>query len=139
MHIQPDDVLLNKASIIERCVHRIKQEHNACPQLDDFTCVDALTLNIQRACEAAIDMAMHLAAKHHLGIPQSKAESFNLLKNAGIIFDELCRKMRGMTGFRNIAVHQYQQLDIGILKYIAETGCLDFVEFCKALGLKIVI
>jgi len=60
MPTPPDDVLLNKAAIIERCIRRIREEHAACPALDDSTRVDALTLNIERACQAAIDMAMHL-------------------------------------------------------------------------------
>ncbi len=137
MPTQPDDVLFNKAAIIERCTRRIQNEYHACPKLDNFTHVDALTLNIERACQAAIDMAMHLTAKQHLGIPQSSAESFDLLRKAGIIDLSLCKKMRGMTGFRNIAIHEYEELDAGILKYIAEIGHLDFIAFCEALGLKI--
>ncbi len=137
MPIQPDDILLNKAAIIERCIRRIRQEYSSCPNLDNFTHVDALTLNIERACQAAIDMAMHLTAKHHLGIPQSSAESFELLRKAGLIPEELCKKMRGMTGFRNIAIHEYEELDTGVLRYIATTGHRDFVTFCQALTIRI--
>jgi len=32
----PDDILINKAAIIERCVRRMKEEVRACPLLDDF-------------------------------------------------------------------------------------------------------
>ena len=46
----PHDILLNKAAIIERCVRRMLEEARACPRLDDCTHVDALTLNIERAC-----------------------------------------------------------------------------------------
>lgn len=74
----PDDILLNKAAIIERCVRRMLEETRSCPRLDDFTHVDALTLNIERACQAAIDMAMHIVADRHLGIPQSTADAFVL-------------------------------------------------------------
>jgi len=76
MPTPPDDVLLNKAAIIERCLRRIRAEYAACPTLDNSTHVDALTLNIERACQAAIDMAMHLVATHRLGIPQSSKEAF---------------------------------------------------------------
>jgi hypothetical protein len=54
----PDDILLNKAAIIERCVRRIAEEVRSCPGLDNFTHVDALTLNIERGCQAAIDMSV---------------------------------------------------------------------------------
>jgi uncharacterized protein YutE (UPF0331/DUF86 family) len=42
-----------------------------------------------------------------------------------------------MTGFRNIAVHQYQEIEIEVLDHIAKEGWKDFVEFCTKLGLKI--
>lgn len=133
----PDDVLLNKAAIIGRCIRRIRDEYLACPGLDNFTHVDALTLNIERACQDAIDMAMHLTAKYHFGIPQSSAESFDLLRKAGLIDPALCKKLRGMIGFRNIAIYEYEELDSGVLRYIAETGYLDLITFCNRLGLKI--
>ncbi len=133
----PDDVLLNKGSVIERCLRRIREEFTACPDLDDFTHLDALTLNIERACQAAIDMAMHLAAKRHLGIPQSSAEAFNLLTRAGLIDAKLALALRAMTGFRNIAIHQYEDLNLDIVKHIAQSCHRDFVALCAALGIQI--
>lgn len=57
-----DDVLLNKASIIERCVARVREEHGKDPLTfgSDFTRQDAAILNLQRACEACLDMGQHL-------------------------------------------------------------------------------
>ena len=137
MPTPPDDVLINKAAIIERCIRRIKAEYAAAPQLDNPTHADALTLNIERACQAAIDMAMHLVAKHHLGIPQSSSDSFALLEKASLIGTDLCHSLRAMTGFRNVAIHEYQELDMDILHYIARHGFMDFIKLCSALGLKI--
>lgn len=53
-----DDVLLNKAASIERCVRRAREEYDKAPDTfaTDFTRQDAAILNIQRACEAALDM-----------------------------------------------------------------------------------
>lgn len=137
MPTPPNDVLLNKAAIIERCIRRIKEEYSAAPQLDSPTHADALTLNIERACQAAIDMAMHLVAQQHLGVPQSSAEAFDLLSKASLIAPNLCQSLRAMTGFRNVAIHEYQELDTDILRYIATEGFQDFIRFCSALGLKI--
>ena len=49
MATPPDDILLNKAAIIERCIRRLGEEARACPGYDNFTHIDALTLNIERA------------------------------------------------------------------------------------------
>ena len=135
--MQPDDILLNKAAIIERCVRRMLEEARSCPQLNDFTHVDALTLNIERACQAAIDMAMHVVADRHLGVPQSTADAFVLLERAGLIGGPLAAALCGMVGFRNVAVHQYEDIDMSVLRWIVESGHRDWIRLGEALGVSI--
>ena len=69
----PDEVLINKAAIIERTVRRVREEYrNAGDNFaHDYTRQDAAVLNIQRACEAAIDMGLYVIAKEKLGLAQS--------------------------------------------------------------------
>ena len=133
----PDDILLNKAAIIERCVRRMLDEARACPRLDDFTHVDALTLNIERACQAAIDMAMRVVAERHLGVPQSTADAFVLLERAGLVDRPLSAALCGMVGFRNVAVHQYEDIDMSVLRWIVESGHRDWIRLGEALGVSI--
>jgi hypothetical protein len=45
---------------------------------------DAIILNIQRACEAAIDLAMHVVRRERLGIPQETRQAFELLRDAQV-------------------------------------------------------
>lgn len=127
---QPDDIILNKCSIIERCIRRMKEEYESCPNLDNFTHVDALILNIERACQATIDMAMHVIAEKHLGIPQSSGHAFKLLADHGIINKEISLSLQKMVGFRNIAAHNYQELDQAILLFVVKKGFHDFITFC---------
>lgn len=134
----PDDIVLNKAAMIERCIRRIHEEYRSDPDFKSATHTDALTLNIERACQAAIDMAMHLVAKQHLGVPQSSAEAFRLLEKAGLLGKELTRSLEGMTGFRNVAIHEYQELDCTVLHWIAQDGWKDWVSLCQVLGVHIV-
>jgi uncharacterized protein YutE (UPF0331/DUF86 family) len=133
-----DDILLNKGAIIERCLRRVREEHCVCPSLEDYTHQDAIILNLERACQAAIDMAMHLIAEKHLGIPQNSANAFDLLKNGKIVSDDIAKAMRAMVGFRNIAIHEYQDLDLGVLRYVVTEGYRDLVAYCKELGIAIV-
>lgn len=133
----PDDILLAKAAIIERCIRRIATEAGACPALDDFTHVDALTLNIDRACQAAIDMAMHVVADRHLGVPQSSGQAFVLLERAGIIDRPLSASLRGMVGFRNVAIHQYDEIDIDVLRWVVDAGHQDWIRLGTVLGVVI--
>ena len=113
------DVILSKAATIQRCLARIAEVTGFDPEsLEDIDKQDIFVLNLQRAVQAAIDLAAHGAASENLGIPETAAGNFTLLQKAGIIDDQLAEKMRKMTGFRNIAVHDYEALDIKILKSI---------------------
>lgn len=80
-----DDVLLNKAATIERCIARAREEYNADPGgfSTNFTRQDAAVLNIQRACEAALDMGNHLIRRDKLGITQSARDVFTLAGASG--------------------------------------------------------
>ena len=67
----PDDVLVNKTATVERCVARAREEYERDPATfaTDFTRQDAATLNIQRACEAVLDMGQYLVRRERLGVP----------------------------------------------------------------------
>lgn len=129
-----NDVILNKISIIERCIHRIHDVYDNDPSnLKDYTKQDSIILNIQRACEACIDLAMHIVAEKRLGLPQTSREAFDLLQDQFIIDEEVAKRLKAMVGFRNIAVHDYQTLNLDILKQIVENHLGDFTNFTKQI------
>ena len=130
-----DDVLLNKAATIERCVGRARDEYFRDPDTfaTDLTRQDAAILNIQRACEAALDMGQHLVRRDRLGVPQSARDVFALLARAGAIETGLAEEPQRMVGFRNIAVHDYQKLQLPITVAIIETHLDGFLRYSSAL------
>ena len=94
-----DDIDLNKAAIIRRCLKRISEEYRGNPsRLDDFTIQDSIVLNLLRACEAAIDLAMHRVAQGRFGIPQTSRDSFQLLAQNGILSQASATAMKHMVG-----------------------------------------
>ena len=133
-----DDVLLNKAATIERCVIRAREEYAADPATfaQNHSRQDAAILNIQRACEAALDMGQHLIRREKLGIPQSARDVFNLLAQGGWIEVALAESLKRMVGFRNIAVHDYQALQLPITVAIIEKHLDEFLQYSKALLLR---
>lgn len=129
-----NDVILNKTATIERCVNRIHEVYEGNPgNLKDFTKQDSIILNIQRACEASIDLAMHIVSERKLGVPKASREGFKLLEEADVIDSSLAKILMNMVGFRNIAVHDYQALDIEILEAILEKHIDDFKTFTKII------
>ncbi|MDK2917592.1 MAG: hypothetical protein PWQ37_325 [Candidatus Petromonas sp.] len=124
------DVLYNKISIIERCLMRIREVYDQNPDnLRDYTKQDSIVLNIQRAVEATIDIAMYIVSDRKLGIPQNSRDAFEVLNDNGIIDDAMLEKLKKMIGFRNIAVHNYQKINLDILQKVIENHLEDFQEF----------
>ena len=130
-----DDVVLNKAATIERCIRRVREEHagDDANLTSNQTRQDAVILNLLRACEASIDAAMHVVRTRRLGIPQETREAFDLLEHAGLIDADLAQRMKRMVGFRNVAVHDYRKLDLEIVRRIVTEHLEDFLRFSERL------
>jgi len=130
-----DDVILNKCASIERCVSRAREEYNkdVTSFSDDFTRQDAAILNIQRACEAALDVGHHIIRIRKLGIPQSARDVFQILEDKAVINAEMANDLKRMVGFRNLAVHDYQRLQLPILLSIIENHLDNFLVFSHHL------
>lgn len=129
-----NDVLLNKVSVIERCLIRIHEVYEGNSEnLTDFTKQDSIILNIQRACEASIDLAMHIVSERKLGVPEASRDAFRFLQEEEIIEESLAKSLMNMVGFQNIAVHDYQALDLDILETILKNHIDDFSDFSKII------
>jgi len=127
----PDrDVVLAKVAAIQRCLKRIKETTKLDPnRLDNIDEQDIFVLNLQRAVQAAVDLAIHIVASEGLGLPDTIKDNFKFLKKAGIINEELAQRMESMVGFRNIAIHDYQAIDGNILKSILSNNLKDLEDF----------
>jgi len=129
-----DDVILNKTEIVKRCIIRAKEEYDGNPEnLENYTKQDSVTLNIQRACEAVIDLGMHVIAERGLGIPQTRRDTFEILQNNKIIGHEMYERLKAMIGFRNIAIRNYQRLNLKIIQAIIEKELKDLLYFTDVI------
>lgn len=131
----PDkDIIMAKTAIIQRCLKRIKDVTGLDPNsIDDIDKEDIFILNLQRGIQATIDLATHIVASQGLGLPETIKDNFQLMKNAGVITSDIETKMKAMTGFRDIAVHNYQQINRDILKSILQNNLRDPEEFYTAI------
>ncbi|MBN2982167.1 MULTISPECIES: type VII toxin-antitoxin system HepT family RNase toxin [Cohnella] len=111
---------------INRCIARIQEEYAGDPaNLGNMTKQDSIILNLQRACEACIDLAMHTVAEKKLGLPQTSKEAFDFLLREQVISEELCNNLKAMVGFRNIEVR--------IVQAIIEKHLNDFPAFADRI------
>jgi len=130
-----DDVILNKAASIERCLRRIQDEYAGAEQnlIGNQTKQDAIILNLQRTCETAIDLAMYVVSQRKLGVPQDSRDAFALLHAAGILSADLATRMQKMVGFRNVAIHEYTRLNLDVVHAIISKQLDDFRTFSSTI------
>ncbi len=108
-----NDVVINKTQSIQRCIKRAREELKK--EGRDFT----------------IDLANHIIKSNKLGIPTDSRQSFDLLSAADVITGKLAGKLKKMIGFRNTAIHEYQQIDLGIVVHIIEEDSEDLLRFTE--------
>jgi len=130
-----DEVLLGKADIIERCLQRIETEYRGSEsELEtNFTKQDSILLNIQRMCEASIDAAMHMVRVHTLGMPRDSRQAFTMLVKAKLLDPQLGKHLEAMVGFRNVAVHNYTEINMDIVRSILNERLVEMKAFARLL------
>ena len=128
-----DDIVINKAAAIERCAQRVREEHAGDDSVleRDLTKQDSIVLNLQRACETSIDLAMHLVRVANLGIPQDSRDAFSLLATHSGLDQSLAERLMRMVGFRNVAVHDYQKLNLDVVRDVIAKRLPDLLEFTR--------
>jgi len=78
-------------------------------------------------------MGQHLIRRDRLGVPQSARDVFALLAQAGWIDAALADSLKRMVGFRNIAVHDYQSLQLPITVNVITQHLDEFLRFSAAI------
>ena len=128
-------VLEKKIDSVIRCLRRIE---NRLPQekiqfLKDLDAQDVVVLNLTRAIQLCVDIAMHVIANSDAITPQTMSESFTVLENLGVIDREVSIKMKKSVGFRNIAIHSYDDLDLNLTFEIAYKHLNDFKDYIRQI------
>jgi uncharacterized protein YutE (UPF0331/DUF86 family) len=126
------DVALNKKESIERCIRQARTYYGTPsdrPFDQDFMKQDAIAANLQRAAEQTIDLANHAIRKGKLGLPKDSRDSFDILASAGVIDTASAGRLKAMVSFRNVLVHDYRKLDLGIMKDVIENRLDDLIRF----------
>ncbi len=129
------EVVAGKVQNIRDCVRRVREVDpgDAARLAADLLRQESIVLNVQRACQAAIDLATHLVHELDLGTPTDSRDAFARLENSGHLDPTLAASLRAMVGFRNIAVHRYHVLDLGVLRYVIDHRLADLLRFAETV------
>jgi uncharacterized protein YutE (UPF0331/DUF86 family) len=129
-----NDAMLAKLATVRRCLKRVRDVTRGDPsRVRDLDVQEIVVLNLQRAIQAAIDLAAHVISRQDWGLPDSLKAHFTILRREGVIDEELCKHLEAMVGFRNIAVHDYEVLDVNVLERILAERLPDLEAFAAAV------
>jgi uncharacterized protein YutE (UPF0331/DUF86 family) len=128
-----------KIDALRRCLKRVREVAARDASMSNTDFLDIIVLNLQRACEQAIDLANWTCAQEDLDLPRASAEAFEILERAEILDPTTALSMRKMVGFRNIAVHEYRKLDPAIVRSIVTNKLGDFELFIAQMGKRLQI
>ena len=129
-----DDVVLGKAQVIGRCLARVAEEYADDPEnLEDIRRQDSVVLNVLRACEAAIDLAMHVVSDRRWGLPANSRDAFDLLAEDGVVDRKLTTALGALVGFRNLCIHSYQEIDPSLLRDVLDLRLQDLRHLAQAV------
>lgn len=128
-------VLEKKIDSILRCIERIESRIPEDKELflKDLDAQDVITLNLTRTIQLCVDIAMHIIANSNSSAPQTMSESFTTLERLDAIDKKTALKLKKSVGFRNIAVHNYGELDLDITFEIADKHLKDFKSYIQQI------
>jgi len=129
------DVVLNKLESLRRCIVRVQDKTPESLDLlaNDCDLQDIVVLNLERAVQMCVDIGLHMISDLEVPIPDSMAQTFVNLKQAGYLSDTTAGRMVKAVGFRNTAVHAYQEIDWEIVYRIITEHLNDFRDFSRQM------
>ena len=132
-------VVDRKLESLRRCLVRIREKCPDTPEqlAGDPDLQDILAINLTRAVQLSVDIGTHVLAATSLAAPETMGQAFDLLATSGHLSPDLAGRMKKAVGFRNIAVHSYENIDWAIVYAIAKHNIEDFDRFAAAIAARL--
>jgi uncharacterized protein YutE (UPF0331/DUF86 family) len=129
-------VLAERSMALERHLSRVAARLPSSPEgfQPSTDASDAVILHLWQATQIVIDLAVSAAVASGLGTPQSYADAFRRLEQAGVIGTPLADRLVRAAGFRNVVAHAYERLDMSRVHEAARTGADDLRAFIAAVA-----
>lgn len=130
-----NDVIRKKLESLRRCIQRLidKRPGSVSELTNNYDLQDIIAINLERAVQISIDIGAYILAKKNIKVPNTMGEVFTALSAENIIKKDLAERMKRAVGFRNISVHEYENVDWNIVFSIITKNLDDFKSFIKAV------
>ena len=127
------DLVAKKLAQIETYVAQLRALGRPQAIHDDLMQERFIEHTLQLAIQAAQDVASHIVSDDRLGEPRTNRELFDLLADAAWIERDLAGVLQDMVGLRNVLVHGYDSVDLGVVEDVVANHLDDLLRFASAL------
>jgi uncharacterized protein YutE (UPF0331/DUF86 family) len=133
------EVIEHKLESLRRCLQRVAEKCPSDPDTlgRDPDLQDIVTLNLSRAVQLCVDLGAHIIVDLDVSPPDTMGQTFDVLAHADVISERLALQLKKAVGFRNIAVHHYEEIDWAIVHGIALNHLSDFSEFAEVIATRL--
>lgn len=127
--------ILRKISDLERYYDQIREFSGLAIEdyQSNWKTQRVIERTLQMMIENCADIANHIISDSGMRVPSSYADTFKVLLENNVIDSELFTIMEKMAKFRNIVVHQYEEVDAEIVLSILKKHLKDFEKFRDAV------
>ena len=127
------ELLAKRLAFVETCVADLRRLARPEALREDLREQRFVVYTLQIAIRATIDAASHIVSSERLGEPTTNRALFDALERGGWVSPALGASLRDMNGFRNVVVHGYHEVDLGIVEDVLANRLDDLLEFCRAV------
>jgi uncharacterized protein YutE (UPF0331/DUF86 family) len=114
------ELVAKRLAFVETCVRELQTLARPEKIGEDVREERFVEHTLQLAIQAALDVGSHVVSDERLGEPETGRDVFRLLAKAGVVDAALAERLERMAGFRNVVVHLYQEVDLGIVRDVVE-------------------
>jgi len=127
---QLDKALVRRhLAALDRAVQQLRRHAGrGADALADLDETWAIERGLQIAVQNCLDIATHLAAAAGRDVPDY-ATAIDRLAELGVVPADFAQRFRAVAGFRNVLVHGYLELDLGLVHRILNERLDDFGRF----------
>jgi len=128
-------IVERKLDSLQRCLERVRSKtpEDIDDLLHDLDLQDVLVLNLSRAVQVCVDIAVHILSERKQPPPETMGKAFDLLAQDGFLDAPLAQRLKKSVGFRNLAVHNYDAINWVIVHTIATKHLADFEAFARTV------
>jgi uncharacterized protein YutE (UPF0331/DUF86 family) len=130
------DLIRARCAEIEESVSRLEEFRSLSLDafLSDRDALDVASYRLLIAIEASLALCYHVSAKRMRKVPEEYAACFGLLSEAGLLSEDLTKRLQQMARLRNLLVHVYWKIDYSRLYTVIRDDLGDLRAFAAAMA-----